>query len=73
VTRVAAIGEGCRLEGFALVGVDVRAAESAEAVHGAWEELDRDVGLLILTPEAAAALEGRRAEREDVVWVTLPE
>jgi len=29
--------------------------------------------LLILTPGAAAALEGRWSEREDIVWVSLPE
>jgi len=48
-------------------------AENAQAAHDEWDELGRDVGLLILTPEAAAALEGRRSEREDIVWVSLPE
>ena len=73
MSGVVAIGEARRLAGFALAGVDVRTAEDAQAVHDEWDELERDVGLLILTPEAAAALERRRSEREDIVWVSLPE
>lgn len=73
MSGVVAIGEARRLAGFALVGVDVRAAENAQAAQDEWDELGRDVGLLILTPEAAAALEERRSEREDIVWVSLPE
>ena len=70
---VVAIGEARRVAGFALAGVDVRTAESAQAVQDEWEGLARDVGLVILTPEAATALEERRSEREDIVWVSLPE
>ncbi|HLF00240.1 MAG TPA: V-type ATP synthase subunit F [Gaiellaceae bacterium] len=73
MSGVVAIGEARRLTGFALAGVDVRTAETAQAAHDEWDGLERDVGLLILTPEAAAALEGRRSEREDIVWVSLPE
>jgi len=73
VSVVVAIGEARRVAGFALAGVDVRTAESAQAVQDEWEGLARDVGLVILTPEAATALEERRSEREDIVWVSLPE
>ena len=73
MSGIVAIGEPRRLAGFALAGVDVRAAEDAQAMQDVWDQLERDVGLLILTPEAAAALEGRRSEREDIVWVSLPE
>jgi len=72
MSAAVAIGERRRLAGFALAGVDVRAAESTQAAHDEWEALGRDVDLVILTPAAAAALEPKRAEREDVVWVTLP-
>jgi vacuolar-type H+-ATPase subunit F/Vma7 len=72
MSGVVAIGEDRRLAGFALAGVAVHAAETVQAVHDAWERLDRDVGLVILTPQAAAALDDRRSEREDVVWVSLP-
>jgi vacuolar-type H+-ATPase subunit F/Vma7 len=73
MSGVVAIGEARRLAGFALAGVDLRTAESAQAAQDEWDGLGRDVGLLILTPAAAAALEGRRFEREDIVWVSLPE
>jgi len=73
MSRVVAIGEERRVAGFALAGVDVRPAETADAVVGEWAGLEGDVGLLVLTPAAAAALEGRRSEREESVWVTLPE
>jgi vacuolar-type H+-ATPase subunit F/Vma7 len=73
MSTVVAVGEARRLAGFALAGVDVRAAESTPAVHDVWERLEGDVGLLILTPQSEAALEGRWSEREDIVWVALPE
>jgi len=73
VSAVVAIGSSRRLQGFALAGVDVRPAESPDDVPAAWAALGADVGLLILTPEAAAVLEDVRAERQDVVWVTLSE
>ena len=72
MSGVVAIGEARRLTGFALAGVDVRPAENAQATQEEWDGLGRDVGLLILTPGAAAALEGRWSEREDIVWVSLP-
>lgn len=73
MSRIAAIGSARRIAGFALAGVDVHPSESAEDAQAAWEELEPDVGLLVLTPEAAAALETRLSEREGVVWLTLPE
>jgi vacuolar-type H+-ATPase subunit F/Vma7 len=73
MTAVVAIGERHRLAGFALAGVDVRVADDETAVHEAWDELGRDVGLLILTPRSEAILERRLSEREDVAWVSLPE
>jgi vacuolar-type H+-ATPase subunit F/Vma7 len=73
MSTVAAIGSARRIAGFALAGVDVHVAEDAEAAHSECDGLGRDVGLLILTPDAAAALEARLSEREGLVWVTLPE
>lgn len=72
MSRVAAIGEVRRVAGFALAGVDVYVAESPEAAHAAWSALGEDVGLVVLTPLAAAGLEERLSEREDLLWVTLP-
>jgi vacuolar-type H+-ATPase subunit F/Vma7 len=73
VSRVVAIGEASRLAGFTLAGVDVRGAEDTSAANAALEGLERDIALLILTPRAEAALRGHLADREDVVWVTLPD
>lgn len=73
MSKVAAIGSARRVAGFALAGVDVRIAEDAQAARTECDGLGRDVGLLILTPDAAAALETRLSGREGVVWVTLPE
>lgn len=73
MSGIVAIGGARRLAGFALAGVDVRVVEDVQALQDAWDGLGRDVGLLILTPEAATALEQRRSEREDIVWVSLPE
>ena len=73
MTAVVAIGESERLAGLALAGVDVHDAGDEETVRAAWDALGVDVGLLILTPQAEAALAGKLSEREDVVWVSLPE
>ncbi|HSG13510.1 MAG TPA: V-type ATP synthase subunit F [Gaiellaceae bacterium] len=72
MSLVVAIGEERLLVGFALAGVDVRVAESPGAVVDTWERLEREVGLVLLTPPAAAALAERCSEREDLVWVSLP-
>jgi vacuolar-type H+-ATPase subunit F/Vma7 len=69
---VVAIGEAARLQGFALAGVDVRAAEDDRAANDELDRIERHVGLLILTPLATDALRERLVEREGLVWVTLP-
>jgi vacuolar-type H+-ATPase subunit F/Vma7 len=69
---VVAIGEAARLAGFALAGVDVRAAEDEVSANRELDRLEEHVGLLIITPAAGHALRERLAKREDVVWVTLP-
>ncbi|MEV7011402.1 V-type ATP synthase subunit F [Streptosporangium sp. NPDC051022] len=53
---VAVIGESVRVAGFQLAGAVVLAAEDAEAARAAWRSLGPDVVLVILTPEAAAAV-----------------
>jgi hypothetical protein len=54
--QVAVIGERPLVEAFGLAGAHVLAAESAAAVRAAWEALSDDVGLVVLTKAAAAAL-----------------
>lgn len=69
---VVAIGGGDTLDGFALAGVAVVRADSPAAVGRAWTELDDGVALVILSPDAAVALDDRLAERPDVLTVVTP-
>ena len=60
------------MAGYALAGVDVHAAEDAEAVRSAWEGLPEEVACLILTPAAHEALGARLDERAGLVWAVIP-
>jgi hypothetical protein len=73
VSRAAAIGEEVRLAGYALAGVEVHAAGDDAAVRAAWEGLSEEVGCLILTPAAHAALEPLLDERPSLLWAVMPE
>ena len=57
--RVAAIGAGSGVTGFALAGVVVAEAADPAAVHAAWDALPADVDLVVLTPLAADVLRDR--------------
>jgi len=52
--RVAAIGEGVRISGFALSGVLVLPADQPGEATSRWDSLPPDIDLVILTPAAAA-------------------
>jgi vacuolar-type H+-ATPase subunit F/Vma7 len=65
MSGVVALGEREQVQGFALVGVVVAAADEAEAVRAAWRQLPDGVGLVILTAAAHAALEAEELTRED--------
>ncbi|HXZ76273.1 MAG TPA: hypothetical protein VEH31_36115 [Streptosporangiaceae bacterium] len=56
MSRVAVIGEGVRVQGFALAGALVLAAEDAAGYRAAWRSLPADVAVAVLTPRAADAL-----------------
>jgi vacuolar-type H+-ATPase subunit F/Vma7 len=58
VSRIVAIGETERLRGFAFTGVEVIEAEGPAAARAAWQAVAPDVALVILTPDARAALAG---------------
>ncbi len=69
---VVAIGETHELEGFALVGVTVVATKTQADVIDAWKLLDPEVGLVILSPAAAATLGSMLDDRPDVLTVAAP-
>lgn len=71
MSRVVAIGDALELAGYALAGVDVVAATDAEAVRGAWAELEDDVRLVLLTTDARRELPDR-LDRAAVLWAVLP-
>jgi vacuolar-type H+-ATPase subunit F/Vma7 len=73
MSRAVAIGEEALLEGWALAGVEIVPAGDARSVQEAWESLDPDVVLVVLTPSARTAL-GRKLDAEaETMWVSLPE
>ncbi len=72
MSQVAAIGDGARLAGYGLAGVQVVAADDDRAVREAWGRLSPEVACVILTAAAAAALGPRLRAREDLVWVVVP-
>lgn len=64
MSRVVAIGERTRVEGFGLAGAEVLVAEDATAVRVAWTALGSDVGVALLTPAARQALGTAEGLRE---------
>jgi vacuolar-type H+-ATPase subunit F/Vma7 len=72
MSSVVALGEIDALEGFVLAGVTVVTAATDAEISTAWQGLDTDVGLLILSVHAAQVLEPVLAERPDVLTVVAP-
>ena len=73
MTRIAAIGEQERIRAYALAGVQVGVADDADAARAAWRGLGSDVGLVILTPAAHAALAADGLDpHDDRLFVVLP-
>lgn len=65
-STVAAIGASVLVRGFALAGALVLPAEQPGDVRAAWRSLPGDVGLVLLTVDAAQALADDL--RPDRVW-----
>ena len=72
MSRVAVIGAGPRVGGYALAGVRVIVAEEPAEVRAAWRDLPADVALVLLTDAAAAALAGDRGDRTLPLVVVMP-
>ena len=86
VSRVAVIGEGVRVRGFALAGALVFVAEDPAGAQAAWRSLPPDVEVAVLTPAAAGWLRdalggdggarrprGTLPRRPGVLTVVMPE
>jgi vacuolar-type H+-ATPase subunit F/Vma7 len=73
MARIAVLGEAVRVEPFALAGAVVAVAEDAASARSAWIALPTDIGVVIVTPAAAATLTGDlRSQRGGVLTVTMP-
>lgn len=72
MNRVVVLGELGRVGGFRLAGATVIEAAGPEEVDRAWRALPTDTTLLILTPQAAAVVGARLAERARLTWVVMP-
>ena len=72
MSRIVGIGRGTRLAGYALAGVEVVDAADPDLVRRAWEQVESDVGLVLLTAEARHALPDQ-IDRQDLLWTVLPE
>lgn len=73
MSRIIAIGERRRIEGLSLAGVEIIPVEGTEEVRKAWNELGRDVAVVILTPDAESALSDLLDSSAERIWTCLPD
>lgn len=67
----AVIGDALVVEGYALAGAIVHAADSQAEAADAWEALAPDTALVIMTPSAAAWLADRLTQRPDILTAMM--
>ena len=70
MSKIVAIGAPLQLLGWTLTGVELIEAVHPDEVRRAWNGLDAEVGLVVLTPEAREALPARL--ESPPLWATLP-
>ncbi|GAA1898402.1 V-type ATP synthase subunit F [Actinomadura bangladeshensis] len=71
MAHIAVIGERARVEGWALGGARAVPADDPEEVRAAWEALDDEVAVVVLTPEAARCVEGERERHPGAVLIVV--
>ena len=71
MATAAVIGEALEVEGYALAGAIVRAADSQAEATAAWEALPPDTALVIMTASAAAWLTARLPQRPDILTAVM--
>jgi vacuolar-type H+-ATPase subunit F/Vma7 len=72
MSRAAVIGETLRVQGYALAGALVCAADDQASVRSAWQTLPGDVEVVVLTATAAGWLGDELAHRPAVLPVVMP-
>ncbi|HLN06892.1 MAG TPA: V-type ATP synthase subunit F [Acidimicrobiales bacterium] len=72
MSGIVALGEGQRVRGFALAGATVVVAEDEAEVTAAWQALEADVGLVLLTPAAAKVVAPYVRDRPHLLTAVMP-
>jgi len=72
VKTVVGIGEEGVMTGFAVTGVPVITAETESEIIAAWDGLDDDVGLVILSARASEVLRADLEGRADRLSAVMP-
>jgi len=72
MSRVVALGEEDQVLPYAMVGVEVLALADPMAAPAAWAGLGDDVGLVILSRDAAEALGQTLHEPGQPLWTVMP-
>ncbi len=72
MSRLAVIGETLRVQGYALAGAVVCAADDEADVLQAWRALPGDVVVIVLTARAAGWLGDELARRPGLLPVVMP-
>jgi len=72
VARVAVLGEGPAVQGYALAGALVLTAADDAAVRAQWAALPADVAVVVLTAAAARALGSASVNGTYPLTVVLP-
>jgi vacuolar-type H+-ATPase subunit F/Vma7 len=71
MSRIVAMGEQERVAPFAMVGVEVVTTRDAAELRRAWAACRDDVGLVVLTRSAAAALGKELHELGRPLWAVM--
>jgi len=71
MATAAVIGEALAVEGYALAGAIVHAADTRAEATAAWEALPPDTALVIMTARAAAWLADRLSQRPDILTAMM--
>jgi vacuolar-type H+-ATPase subunit F/Vma7 len=73
VSAIVALGERRRVEGFALAGVRIMPVDDRAAARAAWQQLDADVAMVLLTPRTWEHLADLLPARSETLWTVIPD
>lgn len=72
MSRAAIIGAELAIEGYGLAGAIICPADDAAQAREAWTSLPSDIAVVVLTADAAAALDDVLDRRAGVLTVVMP-